>query len=280
MNLEYFNYLTVPSGGKYQLKELKTADYIIILKYLNAENFKGFYKCLDNIIKVTIPNFSEFNIIDKAYTYIAYFYYSVKPVLTIKASNGFEDYLELATLLDSIEELFHPAEIKTKIANYPDCLISWPSDFDLSDENIISIDKTSILKTINGVPLDKEKRTILAEHLQAADFNILNDLYEKNFNITLSLFQNTSIKEQFKKCHLTDLFYIITNIYKEGLENYYKLIYMLIHYGRLSYSDILLMSPAELSIYYNNFVEDKEKQKESSSFSTADPNINDELNGL
>lgn len=40
------------------------------------------------------------------------------------------------------------------------------------------------------------------------------------------------------------------------------------------------MSPVELSIYYNNFTEDKEKQREENKFSVSDPNVNDSLMGL
>lgn len=280
MDIEYFNYLTIPSGGKYRLKEINSKEYITILKYLNGDNYKDFFKCLDYIIAETIDDFAEFNLVDKAYIYIAFFYYSVKPILNIKAKTGFEEFLDLADMLNVIEELYQPVEIKTKISGYENCLISWPSNFELSEENIIDIDKSSILKTINGIKLDDKKRVVLMEHLQAADFNTLYDLYNKHFNISISLFQGTSLASQFQSCKINDIFYLITNIYKEGLDNYYKFIYIIIHYGRLSYSDILLMTPAELSIYYNNFVEDKEKQKESNSISTSDPNINDSLAGL
>lgn len=280
MDIEYFNYLTIPSGGKYRLKEINSKEYITILKYLNGDNYKDFFKCLDYIIVETINDFEEFNLVDKAYIYIAFFYYSVKPILNIKAKTGFEEFLDLADMLNVIEELYQPIEIKTTISGYENCLISWPSNFELSEENIIDIDKSSILKTINGIKLDDKKRVVLMEHLQAADFNTLYDLYNKHFNISISLFQGTSLASQFQSCKINDIFYLITNIYKEGLDNYYKFIYIIIHYGRLSYSDILLMTPAELSIYYNNFVEDKEKQKESNSISTSDPNINDSLAGL
>lgn len=280
MNIEYFNYLTVPSGGKYRLKEINTKNYIILLKYLNGDNNKDFFSCLNEIIKESIPDFENFNLLDKAYIFIAFFYYSVKPVLNIKSNIGFEEFLDLAEMLDEIEGIYHPIEISTKIAGYSDCVVSWPNELELTDENIIGIDKSSILKSIGGVNLGNEERKILLEHLQAADFNVLYDLYVKHFDINVALFQNTSIGKQFTKCKLVDIFYLIANIYKEGLENYYKLIYMLIHYGRLSYSDVLLMTPAELSIYYNNFVEDKEKQKETNSISTADPNVNDTLIGL
>ena len=280
MDIEYFNYLTIPSGGKYRLKEINSREYITILKYLNGDNYKDFFKCLDYIIAETIDDFAEFNLVDKAYIYIAFFYYSVKPILNIKAKTGFEEFLDLADMLNVIEELYQPVEITTKISGYENCLISWPSNFELSEENIIDIDKSSILKTINGIKLDDKKRVVLMEHLQAADFNTLYDLYNKHFNISISLFQGTSLASQFQSCKINDIFYLITNIYKEGLDNYYKFIYIIIHYGRLSYSDILLMTPAELSIYYNNFVEDKEKQKESNSISTSDPNINDSLVGL
>ena len=280
MNIEYFNYLTIPSGGKYRLQEINTKDYITILKYLNADNYKDFFNSLDTIITNTIPDFENFNLIDKAYIYIAFFYYSIKPILNIKSKSGFEEFLDLAEMLNVIEELYQPIEVNTTISRYDNCIISWPSSFELSDENVINIDKSSILKSISGVKLDSQKRALLMEHLQANDFNTLYDLYNKHFDITLSLFQNTSLASQFQYCKISDIYYLITNIYKEGLENYYKFIYIIVHYGRISYSDALLMTPAELSIYYNNFVEDKEKQKETNGISMSDPNINDSLSGL
>lgn len=280
MHLDYFNYMSVPSGKKFKLNEISNKDYIVLLKFLNAENYKDFYKCLDLLIRETIPEFDSLGLIDKAYTYIAFFYYNMKPVLTIKSPNGLEEGLELAPFLEQLEAVYKPVNIKAQISRYPDCDISWPSDFDFQEEQYIVIDKTSILKSIAGVPLDKEKRHELNTYLQAADFNTLDDIYKKNFEVYLALFQNTSVQGQFKKCRLSDIFYIIINIYKEGLESYYKLLYVLIHYGRLSYSDILLMSPVELSIYYNNFTEDKEKQREENKFSVSDPNVNDSLMGL
>ena len=202
MNIEYFNYLTIPSGGKYRLQEINTKDYITILKYLNADNYKDFFKCLDIIISTTISDFESFNLIDKAYIYIAFFYYSVKPILNIKSKLGFEEFLDLAEMLNVIEEVYQPIEVKTTISRYDNCMISWPSSFELSEENVINIDKSSILKTISGIKLDAEKRAVLMEHLQANDFNILYDLYNEHFDITISLFQNTSLASQFQYCKI------------------------------------------------------------------------------
>ena len=56
--------------------------------------------------------------------------------------------------------------------------------------------------------------------------------------------------------------------------------YILIHYGRLSYNDILKFTPVELQIYYNNFIEDKEKQNTGNKVNMNDPNVNDSLMGL
>ena len=111
MNIEYFNYLTVPSGGKYRLKEINTKSYIILLKYLNGDNNKDFFRCLNEIIKESIVDFENFNLLDKAYTFIAFFYYSVKPILNIKSNMGFEEFLDLADMLNEIEGIYHPIEI-------------------------------------------------------------------------------------------------------------------------------------------------------------------------
>ena len=90
--MRYYNYLTTPSGKKCKLNEITNRDYLILLKFLNGDNYEGFYDKLNSLISETIPDFEDFNIADKAYVYIAFYFYSIKASIGVKAENPFNFY--------------------------------------------------------------------------------------------------------------------------------------------------------------------------------------------
>ena len=52
---------------------MRNREYLVLLKFLNGDNYKGFYKALDTLIKESIDCFDTLDICDKAYIYIAYY---------------------------------------------------------------------------------------------------------------------------------------------------------------------------------------------------------------
>lgn len=72
-------------------------------------------------------------------------------------------------------------------------------------------------------------------------------------------------------------------MYKESLEHFYNMLYLVCHYIRVQWDSLLNMTPVEMMILYNNFVEDKENQsksnKKSKTINVNDPNIADNLMG-
>lgn len=80
----YKNYLTTPSGRYCEISELVNADYLILLKCLQGENYQLFFTCLDDVVKRDLPDFSSYNIIDKCYIYMAYCMYSIRASITVR----------------------------------------------------------------------------------------------------------------------------------------------------------------------------------------------------
>jgi hypothetical protein len=81
--MEYYNFLTTPSGRYCEVKDIINEEYLIMVKFLESENYKAFFQCLNEIVYRDIPNFDEFNIIDKCYVYMAMCMYSIKGAITI-----------------------------------------------------------------------------------------------------------------------------------------------------------------------------------------------------
>lgn len=281
--MRYYNYLTTPSGKSCNLYELKNKDYIILLKFLNGENFEGFYKKLNSLIVESIPDFFELDIIDKAYLYVAYFYYSIKTSINIKAEKFDAVEVPLTILLDSLEENYNKNILDYKFYKWDGCKVSYPSRIILKDNNI-DIDYTSGLKEISEHKLTTEEVKYIAENAPLYDLNQLENFITNNFSQEIYVAKNImGIKDIKDNMIHPSLFYSIAYIYKDSLEHYYNLLYLVCHYIRVQWESLLDMTPVEMMILYNNFIEDKEAQNKKHSknktLNLNDPNVADMMMG-
>ena len=81
--MEYYNFLTTPSGRYCEVKDITNEEYLVMVKFIEAENYKGFFDCLNEVVKKNIPDFDEFDIVEKCYVYLAMCMYSVKGSINI-----------------------------------------------------------------------------------------------------------------------------------------------------------------------------------------------------
>ena len=270
--------MTTPSGVECSLQEINCKDYIVLLKFLNSENYEGFFKCLDEIILETVPNFLEFNILDKSYIYITFYYYNIKTIIEFKSNEFSTNKIEIAQILNNIEEVYKKEKLKYKFNKW-DCLIHYPTMLVINKDKI-NVEYCSCICTLNGIELTNNNKKELLEYAQYEDLLNLESFLKNNYKETLSISRGSRVNDKFEDNVLSPfIFYIIINIYKDLLTNMYNMIYVLVHYGRLSYTDITQMTPLELLIFYNTFIDDKEKQNQSKGINTNDPNINDALLG-
>ena len=282
--MRYYNYLTTPSGKKCKLNEIVNRDYIVLLKFLNGDNYEGFYEKLDSLISETIPNFNNFNIVDKAYIYIAFYFYSIKASIGVKAEKFDMVEVPLTTILDSIENSYIK-EIKIgKFYKWNDCKISYPSILEIEDDTI-NINYVSGLVSINGIELTTQNKLDLSKNAPLQALNEIESFIKKNFNSDIFFAKDQiGIKDIKDNVLNPGLFYSIAYIYKESLEHFYNMLYLMCHYVRISWDNLMDFTPIELSIVYNDFVEDKEEQNKrqkgkKGGINMADPNIADSLSG-
>jgi hypothetical protein len=282
--MRYYNYLTTPSGKKCKLNEIANRDYLILLKFLNGDNYEGFYEKLDSLISETIPDFIDFDIVDKAYIYIAFYFYSIKASIGVKAEKFDMVEVPLTTILDSIENSYIKTTKKGKFYKWDNCEITYPNILEIEDDNI-NINYVSGLISVNGVELTTQNKIDLAKNAPLQALNEIESFIKNNFNSEIYF-----CKDQIGVNDIRDniinpgLFHSIAYIYKESLEQFYNMMYLMCHYIRISWDNLLDFTPIELSIIYNDFVEDKEEQnkkqkKHKGSINLADPNISDSLMG-
>lgn len=283
--IEYYNYLTTPSGKSFNLKEMCNKEYLILLKFLNGENYKGFYEALDSLIMESIPEFIELDICDKAYIYIACFYYSVRSAISLKSQKVDAVEVPLTVMLDSIENNYKSNHINIVIDNKWKCSLHYPKYLLFDDNNSIFIDKLSGLREIASIKIEnKAKIDTLREALPTKLINDIEYNIDKNFDNDIVISEGgVAVAKVTEKALSPSLFYSIAFIYKDMIENFYNMQYLITHYIRVDWESVLKMTPVETTILYKNFIDDKEKQNENSKskgkghINMNDPNVADTL---
>ena len=283
--MQYYNYLTTPSGKKCKLYEIKNREYLILLKFLTGDNFEGFYEFLNSLIIKSIPEFLSYDIVDKAYVYIAFYFYSVKTSIGVKAQKFDAVEVSLLTILDSIENAYIKGPKKCKFYKWENCEINYPTLIEIEDDRF-SINFVSGLKSINGIELTEKNILEISRFAPLQSLNELENNIRQAFNNDIYFVKNIAGVDEIKDNLINPgLFYSIAYIYKESLENFYNMLYLMCHYVRIQWESLLDMTPVELNIIHRDFIEDKEEQskqqsKNKGSINLSDPNIADSLIGL
>lgn len=275
IKIEYYNYLSVPSGNFFKLNELSNNEYLILLKFLNGENYQGFYETLDTLISKTISNFNNLDICDKIYIYLTYYFYSIRPTILLKSEKVSSIEVPLELILESIESNYIKKEENVKIYSW-DMKIGYPKNIIFDKPNSISIDFLSSLREINDILIDEEHLEKLRPSIPIKIINEIEHKVKKYFQMKIDILDDENINENILS---SNIFYTIAHIYKDSLDNFYNMQYLLTHYVRVSWDSLLKMTPIETTILYKNFITDKEKQNENNNNGTYDPNIEDSLMG-
>lgn len=283
IKIEYYNYLSTPSGKRYNLKELTNKEYLVLLKFLNGENYKGFYNALDKLILESIPDFLSLDICDKAYIYIAYYFYSIRSSIAIKGEKIDSIEVPLNYMLDSIETNYIKDIIDIKFHSWK-AKIHYPTKFIFDEENTLLIDFLSGLRSIENIEITSEQLESLRKSTPTKLINEVEHEIKKNLSLEVEVAKNLpGVQNIVENILNPSIFYSIAFIYKELLDNFYNMQYLLSHYVRVDWESLLNMTPIETTILYKNFIEDKEKQNEKSKgggkLNVHDPNVADTLMG-
>jgi hypothetical protein len=256
---------------------------LILLKFLNGENYEGFYNALDALISESIDNFKNLDICDKIYIYIAYYFYSVRTSISLKSDKFDSVEVPLTVLLDSLESRYKKEYIEVPFYNWK-AKVHYPTSIYFDEPNTIVVDLLSSLRFIEGLEIKSEQ---IEDIRKSTPTKVLNDFYFEvihNMELKADIAKDIPGTDDITENILNpSIFYSIAFIYKDLLDNFYNMQYLLTHYVRVSWEAILEMTPIETTILYKNFIEDKERQNEKSkngSINVHDPNVADTLNGF
>lgn len=243
---------------------MSNREYLDIIKFTNASDYGGFYSYIDELIKATVPDFDEFDILDKAYVYLGFCFYSVKTAIPIKekAIGGMtiDGEVGLPIVLENIESKYVPRNKVVELSPSVKVTVGYPRTL-VCDSDNIAIDYSTSVKNVNGKEFSYTEIQRLMEGI--------------NPNLVMKIWQETELDSPMV-CNLVEgdnrvkimanlcspeIFYIIFMIFHYPLDVFYNELYIAVQYMRLTMTDFYKMSRLEFTIFIKNFNKDKEEQK-------------------
>lgn len=279
--MSYRSFLTTPSGKPCYLNEVTNKTFLDIIKYTNSDDYCGFYSCLNEIIKETVPDFEDFDIIDKAYVYLALCFFSVRPTIPIKQASRdgvyFDSEVALSVLLDNIEQTYRVRKRELKLSPKVRVEIGYPKALIMDNESI-SLDFASAISYINGKFFPVRE---ISRFLTEIKPNLAMDIWlaaQEDSELHCNLTKNSGkAKLEVNLCS-PEIFYVIFMIYKYPISTFYEEMYIAVQYMRLTMSDFYNMTRLEFNIFTKNFNKDKEEQKKNKKQAMT-PQMEDFLQG-
>lgn len=265
VNLRYNNFLTTPDGKNCILYEITNENYHVINKFAEAKDYKNFYKCLDELIKESVPDFDNFSLIDKIFIYLAYCFYSIHA--SVQLSNGeiTGSEVSLSSMLQNIEDDYKYKTVEYDIEGIK-IVCSTPRKFVINGE-YFNIEYSSAIDSINGIELTtNEQREEFMKKIGVKYSIKLEQAIKRDFNVLCSLFKVNvgvfDLHEEKVNILSGDMFRSLINVYREPLDDFYKVLYYCVQHMRMSYDTYMRMTPRETRHLFNQFIEEKQKEAE------------------
>lgn len=246
--MEYYNFLTTPSGRYCEVRDITNEEYLVMVKFIESENYKGFYQCLDEIVKKNIPDFDSFNIIDKCYVYIAMCMYSVRATITVNNKQIGEQLVTLSLILNNIESSYQEKWFEYEIKKGAILTFSYPTSFSIED-NMPVIDWFSGFKKFNDIEVTDEMRDKLKSNLKAKDLMAIEQIARETFDIEVDLFQGVPMNEM--KMNLCSESFMLNALFffKYPLQAFYAEMYSCCKHLKMSFNDFMKRSHVEIDVF-------------------------------
>lgn len=262
--MTYKNYLTTPSGRYCEVSDISNGDYIVLIKYLQGENYSSFFKCLDEIVKRDLSDFDEYDVVEKCYIYIAYCMYSIRSCITVNNKNLGDQDVNLNLVLNNIESSYHKNRFEYyQINDNVKLKFKYPTKFYFSN-NIPVIDYYSGLVGFNEEVLTDEQKNELKEKLGTKTMTFIDDFLREKFNEDVDIFNGVPMNSMKIGLISETMVANIIGILKMPLDSFYQILYAVIKHLRMSYSDYMKISQIESTILLNHVADENKKMMEDS----------------
>lgn len=261
-NIEYYNIITTPSGKEYKLYEIQNKEYIVLLKFLQAENFTGFFETLDKILERSVSDIKELDIIDRMYIYIGFYYYNINPSMPIKHPKLGQAELKLENVLDSIEKSYIQNYKIFKLNDKIQAEVHYARDFYFEDDKPVVNYGTCIrkLKVNEWRDISKIESERILDTI-STDIGIKIEMYTRNeLSAKINIFDLPMMDPVYVDVNSSELIYFVYNLFKENLQNYYTELYISVQYLKMDKQAFDSLTPAETMIILKIMSDDKEKQ--------------------
>lgn len=246
--MDYYNFLTTPSGHYCEVKDITNEEYLVMVKFIESENYKAFFQCIDEIVKKNIPDFDNFNIIDKCYTYIAMCMYSIRGAITINNKQLGEQLIPISLILNNIESSYQDKSFDYVLKKGFVLHFKLPKSFEIED-NLPVIDWFSGLYKMNDQELTKEQVSILKKSLKAKDMMVIEEGIRERFQMECDLFKGIPMNEL--KMNLCSESLILNSMFffKYPLEGLYMEMYSCCKHLKMSFNDFMKRTHVEVEMF-------------------------------
>lgn len=248
--MEYYNFLTTPSGRYCEVRDITNEEYLVMVKFIESENYKGFFQCLDEIVNKNIPDFDSFNIIDKCYVYIAMCMYSVRATITVNNKQIGEQLVTLALILNNIESSYQEKWFEYEIKKGAILTFGYPTSFSIED-NMPVIDWFSGFKKFNDIEVTDEMRDKLRNTLKTRDVLSIEDKSRYNFDLECDIFNGVLMNQMNLLICSESLIMNTMYFFKYPLQAFYTEMYSCCKHLRMSFSDFMKRSHIEIENFIN-----------------------------
>ena len=257
--MQYTNYLTTPSGRYCQVRDINNEQYLILVKFLQAENYRNFFKCLNQIVKKSIPDFESFDVVQKCYVYIAMCMYSIRGSISVNNKMIGNQEIPIALILNNIESQYIPnLTIQYQIFDGYVLQFGYPTQFNFQGQTPI-VDFYSGLRSMNGKTLKQEQKIALKNKLGTKNLSFIDDILRQKMSTKSNIFQGVPMNNFQINIVSESLISNVVGFYKMNQQSMYQIMYTMIKHLRMSYSDFMKISFLESTILMNICAQENKK---------------------
>lgn len=262
--MTYKNYLTTPAGRYYELTEISNGDYLILIKYLQGENYQMFFQCLTEIVSRDIKDFDDLDFIEKCYVFLAYCMYSIRGNIVVNNPMIGDQDISISLILNNIEMGYIQNHVVDyKLSQNFVLQFGYPKSF-FFDNGSPVIDFYSGLIGFNGVELSEAEKVKLKETLGTKQLSFIDDYLREQFKNTCDIFHGVPMNQMVVNLINEGMIGNVIGFYKMPLDGFYHIMYAMIKHLRMSYSDFMKISQIETNIMLGFAAEENKKMDEQS----------------
>lgn len=275
--MDYYNFLTTPTGRYCEVKEILNKDYLVLVKFIESENYKAFFEALDEIVLKSIPDFNDFNIIDKCYVYMALCMYYVRTIIEVNNTTIGSHPISLALIINNVESDYRELMFDYELKQGAVLQIGLPTIFTMED-NMPIIDWLSGIKSLNGKELKKEQVNQLKDMMRGKDIMTIEQIAREKFQMECDLFKGVPFNEL--KMNLCSESLILNSLYffKYPLEGFYAEMYSCCKHLKMSFRDFMERTHIETELFLSFAKKENEEysKKDKSGLGRMTQMMNDE----